>query len=83
MTQLTYDDVFAVVRGALVTVLEVDPANVTKDTRLIDDLHCDSLAIVELAEIAEESIPGLRIDDADLDHIATVGEAVDYVLARL
>jgi acyl carrier protein len=80
---VTADEVLAAVRDAVVTVMEVAPASVTRATRIVDDLECDSLALVEIAEILEERLPGLRIDDADLDHITTVGEAVDYAVARL
>jgi acyl carrier protein len=75
--------VFEVVRDAVVTVMEVDPASVTRETRLVTGLKCDSLALVEIAEIVEESLPGLTIEDAALDDIDTVGEAVDYAVARL
>jgi acyl carrier protein len=80
---MTHDEVLAVVRDAVVTVMEVAPGSVTRDTCLVSGLKCDSLALVEIAEIVEERLPGLTIDDADLDDIDTVGEAVDYVLARL
>ena len=76
------DDVFGVVREAIVTVMEVEPGSVTRETRLVEDLRCDSLALVEIAEIVEERLP-VTIDDADLDDIRTVGEAVDYAVARL
>lgn len=76
-------DVFEVVRDAVVTVMELDPANVTRDSRLVEDLKVDSLALVEIAEIVEERLPGLAIEDAALDDITTVGEAVAYVESRL
>jgi acyl carrier protein len=80
---VTGEEVFAVVREAVVTVMEVEPGTVTRDSRLVEDLRCDSLALVEIAEIVEERIGnGFRIDDADLDDIATVGQAVDYAVAR-
>ena len=79
---MTHDEVFVVVRDAVVTVMEVEPGTVTRETRLVEDLRCDSLALVEIADIVEEALP-LRIEDADLDHITTVGQAVDYALARL
>jgi acyl carrier protein len=80
---MTPEAVFAAIRDAVVTVMEVDPASVTRDTRLVTELKCDSLALVEIAEIVEENVPGLVIEDAALDDIDTVGEAVDYALARL
>ena len=79
---MTYDEIFGVVRDAVVTVMEVEPGTVTKDSRLVEDLRCDSLALVEIAEIVEERLR-FQIDDADLDEMRTVGEAVDYAVARL
>lgn len=79
---MTGDEVFAVVRDAVVTVMEVEPGTVTRDTRLVDDLRCDSIALVEIAEIVEERLP-VTIEDAALDDIRTVGEAVDYAVRRL
>ncbi|MFN2625068.1 MAG: acyl carrier protein [Mycobacteriales bacterium] len=80
-------DVFAVVRDALVVILEIDPATVRRETRLVEDLVADSLVLVELAELMEERLqptaPGFVIDDADLDDLATVGELVDYAVPRL
>ena len=85
---MTPDDVLAVVRDAVATVLELDPAQVSRDTRFREDLQADSLALVEIVEIVEETLaprarPGFHIEDEDLDRLATVGEAVDYAVARL
>jgi acyl carrier protein len=82
VSTLTPDEVFAVVREAVVTVMEVEPGTITRDTRLAEDLRCDSLALVEIADIVEERLP-IRIEDPDLDEIKTVGEAVDYAVRRL
>ena len=80
---MTGEEVFAVVREAVVTVMEVEPGTVTRDSRLVEDLRCDSLALVEIAEIVEETIGnGFVIEDAALDDITTVGEAVDYAVSR-
>ena len=85
---MTPEEVLAVVQAAVATVLERDPASVTRDTRFKDDLQADSLALVEIVEIVEEELaprarPGFHIEDEDLDGLSTVGEAVDYALARL
>lgn len=79
--------VLRVVRDAIVAVYEVDPATVTEDTRLVEDLGADSLGLVEIVEIVESGIsadhPGFRVDDDDLEELTTVGVVVDYALARL
>jgi acyl carrier protein len=82
---VTDEEVFTVVRDAIVTVMEVEPGTVTRDSRLVEDLRCDSLALVEIADLLEERLAHkrFRIEDVDLDDITTVGEAVAYAVARL
>lgn len=82
------DPVFEVIREALARVLEIPAASVRRDSRFREDLHADSLALVEVVEIVEEQLageapPGFHIDDDDLDRLTTAGEAADYVAARL
>ena len=88
MSALSPEQVLDVVRAAVATVLELDPEQVDRDTSFRGDLRADSLALVEIVEIVEESLaplarPGFHIEDEDLDALATVGEAVDYAVARL
>jgi acyl carrier protein len=85
---VTADEVLAVVQAAVATVLERDPMSVTRDTRFKADLEADSLALVEIVEIVEEELApraraGFHIEDEDLDSLSTVGDAVDYAVARL
>ena len=83
---LAPDEVLAVVRGAVVTVLEVPAETVTRETRFREDLEADSLALVEIVEIVEETLaprarPGFHLEDDDLDALTTVGDAVDLAVA--
>ncbi|MBW3639337.1 MAG: acyl carrier protein [Actinobacteria bacterium] len=85
---MTPDQVLAVVQSAVATVLELDPDSVGRETRFRADLQADSLALVEIVEIVEETLAplarsGFHIDDEDLDALTTVGEAVDYAVSRL
>ena len=85
---MSADEVLAVVQAAIATVLERDPSTVGRETRFKEDLEADSLALVEIVEIVEEELaprarPGFHIEDEDLDALTTVGEAVDYAVARL
>ncbi len=44
------------------------------------DLDVDSLSMVEVVVACEEKF-GVRIPDADLEKLVTVGDAVDYITA--
>jgi len=85
---VTAAQVLAIVQQACATVLEIDPQTVTLQTRFVEDLRADSLALVEIVEIVEEALAplapaGFHIDDEDLDGLTTVGEAVDLAVAQL
>ena len=71
----------------LADLLEIDDAQITLDSRFADDLHADSLALIELVEALEEELGertvGFSVDDEDLGDLATVRDAVDYVVSRL
>ena len=81
--RLSRDDVVALVRDALATVLERDPATITPQAPLAD-LGADSLALVEVAEIVEQQLAErtghrLHIPDADLEAFRTVDEAAEFI----
>ena len=81
------DDVVALIRDQLSEILEIDPERVELTSAFVDDLGADALALIDLVEALEgelgERSVGFRIDDEDLEDLRTVGEAVDYILARL
>lgn len=84
MVQVDDQEVLAVVRRAVAQVLEIDPSAISRQTAFVADLKADSLALVELVEILEERLgDGLHIPDEAIDRLVTVGDAVDYVRARL
>ncbi|MFM7068647.1 MAG: acyl carrier protein [Actinomycetes bacterium] len=84
---MSRDDVLALVREQLAEILEIDATDVAEDAAFADDLHADSLALIELVEAIEEELGersvGFHIDDEDLEDLRTVRDAVDYVVSRL
>ncbi len=76
------DQVMAKVREHLATELEVDPSEISESTSFKDDLDADSLDLYELVMELEDSY-GIRVSEQDAARIATVGDAVDFVVGRL
>ena len=78
---LDRQQVFELIRERLADILEIGPETIS------EGLDADSLALIELVEALEEELGersvGFRIDDEDLEDLKTVGDAVDYVVARL
>lgn len=81
------DEVFATVQTHLGEILEIEDDVITLDSNFAEDLHADSLALIELVEAIEEDLGertvGFTFDDDDLGDLKTVRDAVDYVVARL
>jgi acyl carrier protein len=81
------DEILGLIRERLSEILEIDETTITREASFADDLGADSLALIELVEALEEDIGertvGFTVDDEDLADLHTVGDAVDYVVARL
>ena len=70
--------IFEKVRAALASHFELDPASITMDTNLIDDLGADSLDVVELIMSLEDMF-GISITDEDAAQLYTVSRIVEYL----
>ncbi|MDO4972829.1 MAG: acyl carrier protein [Eubacteriales bacterium] len=70
--------IFEKVRDALASQFELDPATVTPETNLIDDLGADSLDVVELIMELEDEF-GVTISDEAAAELYTVGRIVEYL----
>ena len=63
-------------------VAGVEADDVTADKSFVDDLDIDSLSMVEIAVQAEDRFE-VKIPDAELANLKTVGDAVAYVSKNL
>ena len=69
---------FETVRKVLAEQLEVDPAMITLETDIIDDLGADSLDLVELVMSLEEHYDIVLTDDKTAN-VRTVGQVVNML----
>ncbi len=58
-----------------------DPSVIQKSHKLIDDLHADSLDLLEIG-MALESTFQIEIPDDDMEKWSTVGDVLTYLEAR-
>ncbi len=75
------DEALTAIREVAVEVLSVQPEAVVETARFAEDLDADSLDLVELVMGLEERFD-VSIPEEDLEGVATVGDAVDLVLAK-
>lgn len=74
--------VYRKIKGIIATQFNVDEDEITKDTSFKDTLNADSLDLVELVMALEDEFE-LEVNDEDMDHIKTVGDAVEYITSLL
>jgi acyl carrier protein len=78
--------VLELVRERLGDLVGREPSDIAEGERFAD-LGVDDLAMIELVESLEDELGertvGFHVDDEDLEDLETVGDAVDYVVARL
>lgn len=69
---------FERIKKVIMEQLGVSEKDITPDASFVEDLGADSLDVVELI-MAFENEFDMEIPDEDVESIATVGDAVNYV----
>ena len=82
MAAMDREEVMTLVREHLMTELEVPAERITPETRFREDLDADSLDLYELVMELEDRY-GIRVSEEEAAEITTVGDAVDFVCARV
>jgi acyl carrier protein len=75
-------DIAEQVRTVMAKSLMLDPAQLTDNAKLVDDLGVSSLDRFELAMSLEEAFD-IEMSQEDQDKITTIGEAVRYIEAKV
>lgn len=75
-------DVFAEIRDFLVFALMKDESEVSKYSRLVEDLGVDNIDLLEFGAACEGAF-SIEIPDSALAKLVTVGDAVRYVESRI
>ena len=70
------EEKFAKVQEIIAEQLELDPAKITMESSLMEDLEADSLDVIELVMAFGEEF-GVKMPDEELENIKTVGDIVN------
>lgn len=66
------------IKGIMADILMIDESQIAEETRFIEDLHADSLDIVQMI-IAMEREFGKKFSDEEIAKIKTVGDVLNYL----
>ena len=69
---------FEKVQALFAEQFECDPATITLDTDMVEDLGADSLDVVELSMTVEDEF-GITVEDDQIMKLKTVGDVAAYV----
>lgn len=72
------DNTYEWVRERFAEVLEIDPAEITRQSRFADDLDADSIDLIEVVNKAEQE-RGITIAEEQLYDLETVGQLVELL----
>lgn len=74
----THGEIFAKIRDLLVELFEVDPAKITLEAQLYQDLEVDSIDAIDLI-LRLKDYTGKKVKPEDFKHVRTVGDVVNAV----
>ncbi len=76
---LTQAEVLVGIKEIVEEVAGIPAATIEMDKNFTDDLDVDSLSMVEVVVAAEERF-GVKIPDDQVSELATVGDAVNFIV---
>lgn len=75
------DEILERIRATLVGLFELDPAQITREARLYEDLEIDSIDVVDLMDEVQRHT-GRKVSPEDFRSVRTVGDLA-AVMQRL
>lgn len=69
---------FEDVKAMIAKQLKADPATITRETRLVEDLKADSANVMVMIMDLEDKF-GIMVEDDQIMKMKTVGDVVDYI----
>ena len=80
---MAVEEIFQTMRELVAEQFAMEPAEVTMETSFEEDLGADSVDLVELVMAMEEEFEIGETQEEDLGGLKTVGDAVNYIAAKV
>ena len=79
---MSKDEIFEILKKALVELFEIDESKVVSEAKIYEDLQIDSIDAIDLVDYVKKNT-GYKLMPDDFKNIQTLGDIVDAVAAKL
>lgn len=76
------EEIVQIVNEFLVEEIEIDPANISEEALLKEDVGIDSLDFVDIVVIVERNF-GFKINPEEMADVTTLGHFYDYIEGKV
>lgn len=76
--QFTKDEIYEKVKQIMAELFEIDPEEITPESKLVDDLDLDSIDAVEMI-VQLQKLTGKRINPEQFQSVVTVEDVVNIL----
>ncbi|WP_191337683.1 acyl carrier protein [Helicobacter pullorum] len=79
---MTREDIFGVVKNALMELFEIPAEKIVPEAKIYEDLEIDSIDAVDMVDYIKKKT-GYRMEAEYFKEVRTLGDIVDVVFERL
>lgn len=79
---MSKDEIFGILKGALVELFEIDEGKIALDSKIYDDLDIDSIDAIDLVDFIKKKT-GHRMEASDFKEVRTLDNIVEVVYKQL
>lgn len=79
---MSKDEIFGILKGALVELFEIDEGKIARESKIYEDLDIDSIDAIDLVDFIKKKT-GHRMEAADFKEVRTLDDIVEVVYKQL
>ena len=79
---MTKEEVFNILKEALIELFEIPEEKITLEAKIYEDLEIDSIDAIDMIDYVKKKT-GYRMEAADFKEIRTLGDIVNVVSTKL
>lgn len=80
---MTNEEILMILKKLIAEQFAIEPAEITENLSVVDDLGADSVDLVELVMALEDEFDIGEIQEDDVSSLKTVGDTVQYIAGKL